>query len=82
MSLHDVNRGIKKHKKGRRIGRGIGSGRGKTSGLCQRKKSFRRRGSKCSPGRRLRLNSSEGLNRRGPTTPNLLIRTATPVKVR
>jgi large subunit ribosomal protein L15 len=32
MSLHEVHAGIHKHKKGRRIGRGIGSGRGKTSG--------------------------------------------------
>ncbi len=32
MSLHDVHKGIQKHKKTRRIGRGIGSGRGKTSG--------------------------------------------------
>lgn len=32
MKLHDVNRGIKKHKRRRRIGRGPGSGHGKTSG--------------------------------------------------
>jgi large subunit ribosomal protein L15 len=32
MNLHDVHRGIKKHKKRLRIGRGIGSGRGKTAG--------------------------------------------------
>ena len=32
MNLHDVNRGIKKNKKRRRIGRGKGSGWGKTSG--------------------------------------------------
>lgn len=32
MNLHDINRGIKKHKKARRIGRGTGSGRGKTCG--------------------------------------------------
>lgn len=32
MNLHDVNRGIKKHKKRLRIGRGSGSGRGKTAG--------------------------------------------------
>jgi len=32
MNLHDVNRGIKKHKKKKRVGRGIGSGHGKTSG--------------------------------------------------
>lgn len=32
MSLHEIHAGIHKHKKGRRIGRGIGSGRGKTSG--------------------------------------------------
>jgi large subunit ribosomal protein L15 len=32
MNLHDVNRGIKKHKKLKRVGRGPGSGHGKTSG--------------------------------------------------
>jgi large subunit ribosomal protein L15 len=32
MNLHDVHQGIKKHKKPRRIGRGTGSGRGKTAG--------------------------------------------------
>jgi large subunit ribosomal protein L15 len=32
MNLHDVNRGIKKHKKKKRVGRGPGSGHGKTSG--------------------------------------------------
>jgi large subunit ribosomal protein L15 len=32
MSLHEVHQGIHKHKKSRRIGRGTGSGRGKTSG--------------------------------------------------
>lgn len=32
MRLDDVNRGIKKHKKPKRVGRGIGSGHGKTSG--------------------------------------------------
>lgn len=32
MSLHEVNRGIEKNRKRRRIGRGIGSGHGKTSG--------------------------------------------------
>jgi large subunit ribosomal protein L15 len=32
MNLHDVHRGIHKHKKRRRIGRGPGSGRGKTAG--------------------------------------------------
>jgi large subunit ribosomal protein L15 len=32
MSLHEINKGIHKHKKTKRIGRGIGSGRGKTSG--------------------------------------------------
>ncbi len=32
MNLHEVNRAIKKHKKARRIGRGTGSGHGKTSG--------------------------------------------------
>jgi large subunit ribosomal protein L15 len=32
MSLHEVHKGIHRHKKMRRIGRGTGSGRGKTSG--------------------------------------------------
>ena len=32
MNLHDVNRGIKKHKKKQRVGRGSGSGHGKTAG--------------------------------------------------
>lgn len=32
MKLHDVHRGIHKHKKRRRVGRGSGSGWGKTSG--------------------------------------------------
>ncbi|QDU30459.1 50S ribosomal protein L15 [Anatilimnocola aggregata] len=32
MSLHEVNQGIHKHKKTMRIGRGVGSGKGKTSG--------------------------------------------------
>lgn len=32
MSLHEINKGIHKHKKIKRYGRGIGSGRGKTSG--------------------------------------------------
>ncbi len=32
MNLHDIHRGIKKHKKRRRVGRGPGSGWGKTSG--------------------------------------------------
>jgi large subunit ribosomal protein L15 len=32
MSLHEVHKGIHKHKKLKRYGRGIGSGRGKTSG--------------------------------------------------
>jgi large subunit ribosomal protein L15 len=31
MSLHEVHQGIHKHKKPRRVGRGPGSGRGKTS---------------------------------------------------
>lgn len=31
MNLDDINRGIQKHKKRRRVGRGPGSGRGKTS---------------------------------------------------
>src|SRR3954464_964882 len=32
MQLHDVHQGIKKRKKRKRIGRGIGSGQGKTAG--------------------------------------------------
>lgn len=32
MKLHDVNQGIRKHRKRRRIGRGPGSGHGKTAG--------------------------------------------------
>jgi large subunit ribosomal protein L15 len=32
MKLNDVNRGIEKHKKRRRLGRGPGSGQGKTAG--------------------------------------------------
>ena len=32
MNLHDVNKGIKKNKRRRRVGRGPGSGWGKTSG--------------------------------------------------
>src|SRR5262249_52744940 len=32
MNLHEVNRGISKHKKKKRVGRGPGSGHGKTSG--------------------------------------------------
>jgi len=32
MSLHEIHKGVHKHKKIKRYGRGIGSGRGKTSG--------------------------------------------------
>jgi large subunit ribosomal protein L15 len=32
MQLHDVHKGINKYKKRKRIGRGVGSGHGKTSG--------------------------------------------------
>ena len=32
MNIHQVNEGIKKHKRRKRVGRGIGSGHGKTSG--------------------------------------------------
>ena len=32
MQLHDVHQGIHKYKKRKRIGRGVGSGHGKTSG--------------------------------------------------
>jgi hypothetical protein len=31
MQLHDVHQGIKRRKKRKRIGRGVGSGHGKTS---------------------------------------------------
>lgn len=32
MNLHEVNRGIKKHRRKKRLGRGPGSGQGKTAG--------------------------------------------------
>lgn len=32
MNLHDVHKGIKKHRKPKRLGKGIGSGQGKTAG--------------------------------------------------
>src|SRR6202171_3253280 len=32
MNIHDIHRGVKKHKKRKRVGRGPGSGHGKTSG--------------------------------------------------
>jgi len=32
MNLHEVNRGITKHRKRKRLGRGVGSGQGKTAG--------------------------------------------------
>lgn len=32
MSLHDIHKDVEKHKRPQRIGRGIGSGKGKTSG--------------------------------------------------
>lgn len=32
MNIHDANRGIQKNKKRKRLGRGIGSGQGKTAG--------------------------------------------------
>jgi large subunit ribosomal protein L15 len=32
MNLHEVHQGINKHKRARRVGRGLGSGRGKTCG--------------------------------------------------
>lgn len=32
MSLHEINKGIHKHKKPRRLGRGLGTGTGKTGG--------------------------------------------------
>ena len=41
MSLHDVHRGINKNKKRRRIGRGPGSGHGKTAGKGHKGQSSR-----------------------------------------
>jgi len=41
MKLHEVNRGILKHKKTKRIGRGIGSGQGKTAGSGHKGQSSR-----------------------------------------
>jgi large subunit ribosomal protein L15 len=32
MSLHEINKGVHKHKKPRRLGRGLGTGTGKTGG--------------------------------------------------
>jgi large subunit ribosomal protein L15 len=32
MNLHEVNQGVTKHRKGKRLGRGVGSGNGKTAG--------------------------------------------------
>ena len=32
MNLHEINRGITKHRKRKRLGRGVGSGQGKTAG--------------------------------------------------
>lgn len=48
MSLHEINEGIHKHKKITRIGRGIGSGHGKTSGKGH-KGQMARAGWKASP---------------------------------
>ncbi len=48
MSLHEVNEGIHKHRKITRIGRGIGSGHGKTSGKGH-KGQMARAGWKASP---------------------------------
>jgi large subunit ribosomal protein L15 len=41
MKLHDVNRGVLKRKKNKRIGRGIGSGHGKTAGSGHKGQSSR-----------------------------------------
>jgi large subunit ribosomal protein L15 len=41
MKLHDVNRGVIKFKKNKRIGRGIGSGQGKTAGSGHKGQSSR-----------------------------------------
>jgi large subunit ribosomal protein L15 len=48
MQLHDVHKGIHKHKKRKRIGRGVGSGHGKTSGKGHKGHSSRQ-GFKLSP---------------------------------
>ena len=41
MNLDDVNRGIRKHKKSKRVGRGPGSGHGKTCGKGEKGQSSR-----------------------------------------
>lgn len=41
MNLNDVHRGIVKHKKAKRIGRGVGSGHGKTAGKGHKGRSSR-----------------------------------------
>jgi large subunit ribosomal protein L15 len=48
MSLHEINVGIHKHKKPNRLGRGIGSGQGKTAGRGH-KGQFARAGWKALP---------------------------------
>ena len=48
MQLHDVHQGIQKRKKRKRIGRGIGSGQGKTAGKGHKGHSSRQ-GFKLSP---------------------------------
>ena len=48
MSLHEINVGIHKHKRPNRLGRGIGSGQGKTSGRGH-KGQFARAGWKALP---------------------------------
>jgi large subunit ribosomal protein L15 len=48
MQLHDVHKGIHKRKKRKRIGRGVGSGHGKTSGKGHKGHSSRQ-GFKISP---------------------------------
>src|SRR5947207_13503823 len=48
MSLHEINVGIHKHKRPNRLGRGIGSGQGKTAGRGH-KGQFARSGWKALP---------------------------------
>src|SRR5437762_8287310 len=48
MSLHEINQGIHKHKRPNRLGRGIGSGQGKTAGRGH-KGQFARSGWKALP---------------------------------
>lgn len=48
MSLHEINQGVHKHKRPNRLGRGVGSGQGKTSGRGH-KGQFARSGWKALP---------------------------------